>query len=569
MTQRKGERIRLENEYLAGKQDNPYNTSGFGFGGGYSGGTSLGGDAGGSFNSAFGYGSIGPNLPRLGVGLGPASGGLFTIQGYTSEGFNRDFTTSFRHQQGIGSGNRFGISTELQKQSYLISSGQTNQNTRLDFAHDDQVHGVSGLASLNIQTTDSQTASTSQITGSLRDSYTFASQGTNRNLLTFQADLSHLLSTQTILGTADTPGSTTSQRTARIDTQFQFQHTSREYGYTFNANKDTPFGSQSSNSSFGTLEKLPEFQFTADTINFKGGLLRQLPTTFLVNLGRYNEPSSKIDTERLLVGLNVPQVSVIRGRTELVTGGGFEQRLYGDGAAEYITRNNTRLRQHILGRSGIDLTYDYEQPEGGTPFAFDAFNRSHYLTAEGGYLDDPRFQATFRTGYDLTGRTFGKPWQTVAGRLMWRPTPSVRVDSLTTYDPNVGKFIAITNQVRLRGRNDFAFDLVTRIDPQQPGIRRKFSQINTQFDVPFARNWRVAGLLRFNGNTGLFESRAAELLHEWDCLEASISYSENPNSFRNDRQINFALRIKAFPSTRRFNRGPAGEALGVGVGDIY
>ena len=42
VTQRRGERIRLEQEYLAGKQDNAYNTSGFGFGGGYTGGSSFG-----------------------------------------------------------------------------------------------------------------------------------------------------------------------------------------------------------------------------------------------------------------------------------------------------------------------------------------------------------------------------------------------------------------------------------------------------------------------------------------------------------------------------------------------
>ena len=573
-TQKLGERLRVEQEYIAGKQTNPFNTSGANFGGGYSGGGGYGGglggsDAGGSFNSAYGYGNIGPRLPRLGVGLGPSSGGLFTIQGYTASGFDRNFTSSFRHQQGIGGGNRFGFSAELEKQSYLVSSGQTTVNSRFDFAHDDTVHGVNGLASLSLQKTDSGAYSTDQLTGSLRDAYTFASQGTNRNSLMFQADLSHLISSQTTAATSTTPASSSAQRTARIDTQFQFQHTSREYDYIFSANKDTPFGPQSSNSTFGSLEKLPEFQLNINTLNFKGGDLRLIPATLLLNLGRYNEPSNKINTERLLFNANIPQITILRGRTEIITSGGFEQRLYGDGAAEYITRDNTRLRQHLGGRSGLDFNYTYEQPAGGTPFAFDAFNRSHYITAEGGYLDDKKFQATFRTGYDLTGRTVGRPWQTLAGRLMWQPQPSIRVDSLSTYDPNTGKFVAITNQLRLRGPHDFAFDLVSRIDPNQLGIRRKFSQINTQFDVPFAHGWRVSGLLRFNGGTGLFESRAAELIHEWDCLEASFTYSENPNSFNSDRQFYFALRIKGLPSTRRFYRGPAGEAQGIGVGDIY
>ena len=568
-TQKLGERLRFEQEYIAGKQASQFDTSGYGYGGGFSGAGSLSSDPGGAISSAYGYGNIGPRLPQLGVGLGPASGGLFTIQGYTSSGFNRNFTTSFRHQQGFGGGNRFGFSTELTKQSYLVSSGQTTQNTRFDLAHDDSIHGVNLLGSLNIQTNDSTNYSTSQISGSLRNSFLFASQGSNRNSLSYQIDASRLLNTQSTLATDTTPATETINRTARADTQFQFQHTSREYQYAISANKSTPIGPQSAGSSIGTLEKLPEFQFTADTINFKGGLLRQLPTTFTADLGKFNEPASKTFTERLLVGFNIPQLTVMRGRTELVTGGGFEQRLYGDGAAQYETRNNTRLRQHVLGRSGFDINYLYDQPEGGTPFTFDQYSRSHYLTGEGGYLDDKHFQATLRTGYDLSGRTNGRPFQTLSARLMWQPFTNVRFDSLTSYDPNTGKFLALTNQMRLRGANDFAFDLVSRIDPQQPGTRRKFSQINTQFDVPFARGWRFAGLLRFNGGTGLFESRAAELIHEWDCLEASVSYSENPNSFYNDRQIYFSLRVKALPSTRRFNRGPAGQALGVGVGDIY
>lgn len=568
-TQKLGERLRFEQEYLAGKQASQFDTSGYGYGGGFSGSGSLSSDPGGAINSAYGYGNIGPRLPQLGTGLGPASGGLFTIQGYTSSGFNRNFTTSLRHQQGFGSNNRFGFSTELSKQSYLVSSGQTTQNTRFDLAHDDSVHGVNLLGSINIQTNDSTNYSTNQISGSLRNSFQFASQGSNRNSLSYQIDVSRLLNTQTTLATDTTAASEAINRTARADTQFQFQHTAREYQFMLSANKSTPIGFQSAGTSIGTLEKLPEFQFTADTINFKGGLLRQLPTTFTADLGKFNEPASKTFTERLLLGFNIPQITVMRGRTELVTGGGFEQRLYGDGAAQYETRNNTRLRQHILGRSGFDINYLYDQPEGGTPFTFDQYSHSHYLTGESGYLDDKHFQATLRTGYDLSGRTSGRPFQTLTARLMWQPRDALRFDSLTSYDPNTGKFLALTNQMRLRGANDLAFDLVSRIDPQQPGIRRKFSQINMQFDVPFARGWRFAGLLRFNGGTGLFESRAAELIHEWDCLEASVSYSENPNSFYSDRQIYFALRVKALPSTRRFNRGPAGQALGVGVGDIY
>ena len=54
--------------------------------------------------------------------------------------------------------------------------------------------------------------------------------------------------------------------------------------------------------------------------------------------------------------------------------------------------------------------------------------------------------------------------------------------------------------------DDFAVDVITRIDPSQQGLRRKLSQINTQFQSPLGRTWKVNGLLRYNGATGKFES---------------------------------------------------------------
>ncbi len=572
ITQKRGIGYRVEQEYLAGKQGSAFDTSGYG---NYSGGAGIIPGGGGAFTTAYGYGSTGARLPRLGTGIGPQSGGLITAQGYLKDGFDRNFNASARHQQSIGGSNRFDVSTEFRRNSFLVSSGATAQTSRFDFFHSDATHGVNGELSLNYMTNSQDAAptssafSSSQLTGALRQTFEFATRGSNRNSLGLNLNLSRLINTSSTLATATTPAVDNSTRSARIDSDLQFQHYSREYSYTLSANKSTPFGKQTGGSSFGTLEKLPEFQFTADTNNFRGGFLRKIPTNFLVDIGRFNEPSSHINTERYLVGATVQQFSLLRGRTELVTGGGFEQRMYGDGAAQYDVRNNTRLRQHLAGRSGIDFDYRYEQPEGGTPFAFDTYGRANFLSAEGGYLDDTHFQATARVGYDLLGTSHLAPWQSLSTRLMWRPNNNLRFDSLATYDPNRARFFAFTNQMQLRGANDFGFDLVTRIDPQQKGIRRKFSQINTQFNLPFGPRWRVTGLLRYSGNSGQFESRSLQLTHRWDCIEANFTYVENTSSYRPDRQFQFSIRILALPFSRNANRGASGQTLGVGVGDVY
>ncbi len=562
-TQKRGFGYRFEQEYLAGKQESAFATPDYEYStgtGGFSGGFGTTG-ANGAPASIYGYGTFGPRLPRLGTGLGPQNGGLFAMQGYFSEGFSRNFNASFRHQQGIGSNNRIAFQTELQRNSFYTFTNQTSQLTRLEFTHDDFTHGVNADLTLGLNTNDSAGFSTNQLTGNYRQSFEFGSGGSTRNSLSYNFDFNRYLT----MASGENGASASSQRTARLDSQLEFRHVSREYAFEALANASTPIGEQTGASAFGTLEHLPEFLLSADSPNFKGGWLSRLPLHFDLGLGRYSEPISSILTDRVLMGLTLQETPILRGRTEMTVGGGFEQRLYGDGAAQYILRNTTRLRQRLGGRSGFDLSYQYQQPEGGTPFFFDTFSASHYLTAEGGYLDDPHFQLTARVGYDFLGISRDRPWQSLSTRMMWHPTPSFRLDSLATYDPNTGRFFALTNMLRLRGRSDFGLDLITRYDPQQG----KFSQINALFDIPLGRSWRLAGLLRYNGFSGAFESQNYQLTKEWDCLEASLTYSDNPFSFRSERQIYFTLRIKAFPYFSTFARGPAGEAVGPGLGQLY
>lgn len=560
ITQKRGEGYRFEQEYLAGKQTSAFNTS---YAGPASGGFT--GNVSGTIATAYGYGTTG-KLPNLGTGLGPQNGGLLSLQGYFADGFDRDFNASYRHQQGLGSNNRVAFSSEIQRNSSYIGSSQTNQTTRLNFDHADASHGVTGNLTIGYTTATSaftgSSFSSSQLTGSLRQAFDFDAVGANRNSLNYSLDLFRSSSD------SNNAGSTVSNNSARLDSQVQFQHGSRDYSLSFQANKTTPIGVQSANSSFGTLERLPEVTVSADTYNFKGGLLHTLPLRLDFGVGRYSEPTTNQMDDRFVMGLTMQPVTVLKGRTELNTGGGFEQRLYGDGAAQYIVRNQTQLRQHLGGRSGFDIRYDYSQPEGGTPFQFDTFGRSHSITAEGGYLDDRRFQMTARVGYDLLGTSRQFPFQSLTTRMLWRPTPSFRFDMLSTYDPNTGKFFSFTNRFAIRAPSGFAVDVVTRIDPQQHTFRQQLNQLNTQFHTPLGRTWTMNGLLRYNGPTGKFDSVNLQLVHEWDCLEGTLTYSEAPFAFRNDREIFFTLRIKGLPFSRSFARGPAGETLGVGLGDF-
>ena len=558
LTEKLGPGYRVEQEYLTGKQTSAFNVnSPANYGGGlnFGGIQSLATGGQGTYGSAYGYGSVGSQFAGLGTGIGPQSGGLFAAQGYLKDGFSRNFTTSLRHQQNIGGDNQIGFSTELQNNSAFSFAQQSTQSTRFNFAHNDPAHGSTLENSLSYTTSDSTGFSNSQFTGHLRDSVDFDAQGSNRNNITTTFDLNRSVSDSI----------STASRTERLESQAQFTHLARDYSIMLLSNGSTPIGPQTQGSSFGTLERLPEALFASNTSGFRGGWLKRVPAELDIGAGRYSEPGSGTNDSRVLIGLNLQQQSIVRGKTELAAGGGFEQRYYGDGAAQYILRNTTQLREHLGGRSGIDLNYQYQQPRGGTPFNFDTYPRSHYLTAEGGYLDDKNFQLTARVGYDLLGSSAGHPWQSLSTRMMYRPNPHTRFDAIATYDPNTARFFSASASVRLRGRNDFATDLQARYDPSSG----RFSQVNGQFDVPFGGGFRVSGLLRYNGLRGQLESTNVQILKRWDCMEASLTYTATPFGFQNTQEIYFAIRITAFPFFRSSARGAAGESLGTGLGDLY
>lgn len=555
LTQNNGIGYRIEQEYLAGKQPRG--------GAQYGRNNTMGGS--GVYVSAYGYGNTPVGLPSLGSGLGPVSGGLLAVQGYLSSGYGRNFTATLNHQQSIGGSTRVSLNEQLQHNSGFVgtgSGGSYTQTTRLNLDHNDATHGDSGSLSLSLNTNSSPGFSTSQFTGALSQTFR-TGQGTLSNQVSYSLNLSHTLSASTLGGT------TTYNRTAQLVSQLQIQHVANDYQYTLSANGDTPIGPQTGGRFGGGLEKLPELLVDTDTLTYKGGWLHKIPTQFQFGFGRYSEPGSNVNTDRILLGMNIEPFRVMKGRTEIVTGGGIEQRLYGDGAAQYLVHDETRLRQHLLGRSGIDIDYQYSQPEGATPFLFDQLRKTHYITAQAGYLEDRHFQLTAGVGYDLSGASQSNPWQTLTTRLMWRPVRDFRFDSTQTFDPNTGKFYSVNNLFRFRGPHDMALDLLTNIDPQEPGIRRKFTQINTQFTLPFNQEWRVLGLFRYSGLTNTFDSENLQLVRTWDCLTASLTYSRTTGGFRPDQSIFFTITLNAFPYSRAFAGGPFGQSMGTGIGSVY
>lgn len=524
-------------------------------------------------------------MEKKGIGIGAdqawnllKSAGAFAIYAIPTSGLSKNLSGRLNNRQDIGGGQIVTLDNDFRRNSYLALPSTTTVNSRVGYTR--TLEGLNTTLNLSRQATDSAASAFSGATHSQSLAANFAQGVTlgRSTTLNLNADYSQYAnSTAGIVNS--TTGETTggfSQRTEQLTTRFEADQRASNYLLQLSANKSIPIGSGGQESFFGGVEKLPEV--TLSNYRFTQGLLSRLPATFMISAGKYTEGgfnaggtggSTAASTERAIAGFDLTGTRIALTRsTDLNVAGGFQQFFYGDGSAQYILRNNTTLSQRWGHKSGINLNYTYQRPYGGTPFRFDQQGQYHALNADAGFLDDRRLQLTARVGYDFSQSNFGglsTPWQTLSANLLIRPVDWARSRTLLSFDPNTGQFVSATTDLRFRGHNDFAFDLVGRYDPRV----HKFGSINSYLNLPIGREWRLIALVQYNGYLSRFESRNLQITRSWDCLEASLIYIDNPFGFRNDKQIFFNLRIKAFPFFQQFGVGQFGQAIGTSVGDVY
>lgn len=529
-------------------------------------------------------------MEKKGLGLGTEQawrfaksfGGL-ALYAIPTSGLSNNVTAHIDQRQDVGGGNSVTFGNDYQKNSYQALPETTNFNTRFGFNRN--VEGASTTFSLSRNATDSTTTLFNPNGPSSKSTYLSRSYtGTLGQTLQLSHTLNMNFNADWSKYSSSSPGGvglpSIFQITQQLATRFQMDQRENNYLLQIAANKSVPLGKQTQQSFFGGVEKLPEVSLS--NYRFTSGPLSTVPATLSFSAGQYSEGGGgfssfgggtgvqKVVTERVVAGFDVAGTRVPLGpRTDLNIAGGFQQFFYGqDGIAQYVVRNNTTLSQRWNKKSGINLNYTYQQPEGGTPFRFDQQSRYHALNADIGFLDDRRLQLSARVGYDFGQQSFGgitNPWQSVSINFLARPVDWARFRSLLTFDPNTHRFVSSVVDLRFRGPNETSFDMVGRFDPQ----RHKFGQINGYYNVPIGRMWRVIALFQYNGYLSKFESRNLQIIRDLHCMEASFTYVDNPFGFRNDKQIYFTLRIKALPFFQRFGVGQFGQAIDTSVGEIY
>jgi len=509
-------------------------------------------------------------MERKGLGVGvdqewdnPRTAGLATVYAIPIGGTQRDLSARVDGRLTLAAGQALRLTSDYQRNSYYAMPETTTFNNRASYELRSQTSST--LVGIGRQATDSGGLRTRSYSAALSQSLQIG----RTSSVSLQADYSRLSSASRSLSTGLTAFE---QLTEQLTARLQADHRAPNYTLQLLANRSVPVGAGTSQSFFGGVERLPEVSLT--NYRFTDGWLAATDARFALSAGRYSEGRTtggvrrRILTERAVGSVDIDNRRyALSARTEANVSAGFRQYWYADGYAQYVLRSRASLTQRWWGRSGLNITHNYQQPQGGTPFRFDVQSRTHTLDADLGLLDDRRLQLTARVGYDFTGSSFGgvkRPWHTFAANLLARPADWARLQHLINFDPNTGKLTSVVSDWRFRGSGDLAVDLVARYDP----ARRRFGNLNGYFDLPVGGVWRVAGLFQYNGYLGRFESRNLQVVRDFHCLEASLTYTENPYGFRNDRQVFFQLRIKALPVFQRFGVGQFGQAIDTGVGGL-
>jgi hypothetical protein len=484
--------------------------------------------------------------------------GVLALYAIPTGGTNKNMSARFNDRINLGGGQILTLDNDYQRNSYLSLPQTTNLSNRIGFNR--SIEGMSTQLNIGRTSNSSQGFSSSSYTATVAQSFQFARTAS----ASFNADYSQFQSGSTASST----------RTEQLATRFQADQRGNNYTLQLIANKNIPMGN--GQRVFGGVEKLPEFALS--NFRFTNGFLARIPATFNLSLGKYMEGGSlgfgstagKIETERAVGGFDIQGYRLSLSKsTDMNLSGGFTQFFYGDGFAQYVIRDSTSLAQRWGHHSGVNLNYTYQRPEGGTRFRFDQQGQYHALNADMGVLDDPHYQLTARVGYDFAQQSFGglpaRPWQTLSVNSLLRPASWGQMRNLFSFDPNNGKMLSVTSDLRFRGGNAFALDVVSRYDP----ARKKMGNVNTYLDLPIGKLWRVLALMQYNGYLNRFESRNLQIIRDFHCLEAAITYIDNPFGFRSDREIMFQLRIKAIPIFNRFGAGQFGQAIDTSVGGIY
>jgi len=456
-----------------------------------------------------------------------------------------NITGRLQHQQKLGSLN-LDLTGDYRTNSYLYYPSTTSQNWQVG---------------LRRSTSNANTALTFRNNAS-RGFGTYETLTSSlRHTQQFNPKLSGVFSVD--MRTYESSGMTAADR--ELESAVELRQRQDKYDLSLIASRRTDLdgGEYTGDDFYSSLDRLPELTFETDSYRAGRRLFLGLPSRLMVSAGRYHEEPTGVSRDRLLLQWDMlGQTLDLGSRSDLNLTAGFRQALYGSDMAQHMLKlggtMTTRYNDYLKTR----LMYNYQRPEGYSPFRFDYTGKYNYMRAAMDYQDAQDLRWTLSTGYDLNRDKY--PWQDLALRLTAHPNSSYAYSISTGYDLNRSKWRNLITRFQISAPERIGLDVGTRYDIE----RGRLDLARGRFDIRIGSKWRLEGITSWNGTTKKFDYKSFRLTRDLHCWEASLSYNDE-TGFRTDKGLSLELRIKAFRGPDRFGFGQYGQAVDTSMGQFY
>jgi hypothetical protein len=357
-------------------------------------------------------------------------------------------------------------------------------------------------------------------------------------------------------------GSQTLSEREQVDLGLGLSYASKRYDGDLSYQRLVPIG-ETTNFISGS-NRTPVLTLRSDSRRLLG--LQSLPRINLeTSVGQYLDNFTDQEVNRYGFGARSSESSKSKRGLSFGYSSEFYQSMYSDDTAQYVLQESVESRYGFSDKKtsqSLLLRYDYLRPYGFTPLSLDRRGQTNLVTL---LMESPVGEKlTLRVGggYDLLREKRGDiAWNTVGAAMKWEPAPYFKTVASTVYDP-VAKAWS-TSRFRIDWK---AGATKVGMEARYDALQHIWGNLNLRVDGFTWGRTKVSAMALYNGYLRKFESRQLNLTYDLHCVEAVLSYSETAFGFRNGKEFNFAIRIKALPYRSDFGIGPSGQPLDTSTG---
>jgi LPS-assembly protein len=495
---------------------------------------------------------------KLGTGVGldyqyakKAVNGILSVFGIVGRSNEQD--AMIQHQETIGR-SQFLLNANYANNDYLQSPGTRllNLQTQLSIP---QRNGTVDQFSFGTSNNSGSGISSTQESATVSDSRVWSTALRTNLSLSYSENNSSL------------GGLNNSSFDSRLlDVQFEADEDLKRATAEFQYMRNIPIGS-GAGTLFGLQDEAPVLTVKSDSFRLLGQKLgAEYPFQTDFGVGNYGAPSllgmGENDFWRSVFDFAYTKPDHPDRRFDWTGDMRFQQGVYSDNTAQYITGADLGSRYNLGFDTALDLHYSYLEQHGFTPLPQDVTGQTNLMTGDISFRPIRPLLFAAQTGYDFMAYQEGiTPWQDAGLRTEWTPRSNVQVRSLATYDTTLRSFTTVQMDLAYKPGSTFV-SAGLRYDVEQHTI----GEWDLFVDALKWGRMKLSLVLDYDGYAHSFTADHFSVTYDLHCAEAIFQVLDNPTGFRPGTQFAFFLRLKAFPFNTPFGTGTQGQAVGAGFG---